>query len=143
MQYERKENRNPKYFKAGLHEATIHKVKLTLSKKKNEMFQIQLQGEQGEFGIYFLVFGTDYTKDALNRILSSIEDTMGDIPDMDFDYNQETANFLEGKTVYIEVVQEKYKGRLQYKVNDFLTLAEFEGNYDEDSPYDEIEDEEE
>ena len=83
--------------------------------------------ENGEKGYYFLTFGNDYTEDNLNYLLTSIEDHGYSIPDMNFWFNRETADFLEGKEIYFNVEDEKINGKTMYNIKRILLLSEFEG----------------
>ena len=129
MKYERPIERSngPKQFDVGTHAAIITRVvNLYTKKKKQPMFMIHLEGANKESGVAFLIFGNDYTKETLSFILASIEDNGVDIPDISYGYNVETAAFLTGKDVYIEVIEREEKGEIKRSVDKFLTMNEFE-----------------
>jgi len=115
-----------KNFELGRHSAVIKKVKLTKTTTDKDKFTIIVKGKEGESGIYNLVFGTDFSEINLNYILASIEDNGYEIPGLDFGYNQETAQFLEGKTVYIRVGLSEWNGEEKPTVTEFLNEEEFE-----------------
>lgn len=112
-------------FPVGKHQAKIANVQMTESKNENEMFKITVSNEYYQ-GFYYLTFDTAYTEDNLNYILMSIEDNGEEIPDIDFGYTYETAQFLEGKSVYIEVEEEYFQKRKRTKISSFLSLDEYE-----------------
>ncbi|SJZ45373.1 hypothetical protein SAMN02745116_00363 [Pilibacter termitis] len=126
-------------FALGTHQATIKNVKLTETKKGVPMFSMLVAGGNNQSGFYNLVFETDYTEENLGFILASIEDNGVDIPDIEFGYTEETANFLKGKSVYVEVKEEIYKENIRNVIAAFLDQAEFEGDED-DLPYEEEDD---
>jgi hypothetical protein len=135
MKYQRPNNTRKEYteFEAGKHQAIIQKVTMTKTKKGNDMFRLRIAGKNGESGFYNLVFDTEFVEENLGFILASIEDNGEDIPDLDFDYNSETANFLEKKEVYISVAEEEYQGKIRGKIKAFLVEETFED--EEDYPY--------
>lgn len=135
MKFDRKTSRSNsssqenkiKFFKPGKNEGTIKSVELKQNKNKDNMFQMVIEGENGEKGYYFLTFGNDYTEDNLNYLLTSIEDHGYSIPDMNFWFNRETADFLEEKEIYFNVEDEKINGKTMYNIKRILLLSEFEG----------------
>lgn len=115
-------------FPKGKHIAKIVAAKLDLSKDKSRrMITLRLIGRLNEVAYYNLAFGTTLTEDQLGFMLASIEDNGVTIPELDYGYNEDTVGFLQGKKVYIDVVEQKYKGRVQGKIHRFLTKAEFDG----------------
>lgn len=128
MKYERpaKRDEGPKIFELGSHAATIKKVEKKTSKSGNQMFMLKLEGTQKEQGVFFLVFGNDYTAPNLNYILASIEDNGIEIPEIVYGHNKATFEFLENKEVYINVTDELNQGELKRTIKTFLTLDEFE-----------------
>ena len=46
---------------------------------------------------------------------------------MNFWFNRETADFLEGKEIYFNVEDEKINGKTMYNIKRILLLSEFEG----------------
>lgn len=114
MKFDRIERSKVQYFPVGKHQAKITNVQMTESRNENEMFKITVSDGQYQ-GFYYLTFNTAYTGDNLNFILMSIEDTGEEIPDMDFGYTYETAQFLEGKSVYIEVEEEYFQNKKEQK----------------------------
>lgn len=125
MKFDRIERSKVQYFPVGKHQAKITNVQMTESRNENEMFKITVSDGQYQ-GFYYLTFNTAYTGDNLNFILMSIEDTGEEIPDMDFGYTYETAQFLEGKSVYIEVEEEYFQNKKRTKISSFLSLDEYE-----------------
>lgn len=120
-------NRNEKKdFSIGVHEAEIKFVKMKQSSKGNDMFLMLLKGTSGETAFFNLTFGNDFTEENRNYLLASIEDHGVDIPNLAFDYSQETADFLKGKMVYILVEEKEFKGELQHTVTTFFTQEEYE-----------------
>ena len=120
-------NRNEKKeFDLGVHEAEIKFVKMKQSSKGNDMFSMLLKGEEGETAFFNFVFGNDFTKENMDYLLASIEDHGVDIPDLAFDYSQETADFLKGQTVYLLVEEKEFKGEVQHAVTTFFTQEEYE-----------------
>lgn len=115
-----------KNFELGRHSAVIKKVKLAKTTTEKDKFTIIVKGREGESGIYNLVFGTDFSEINLNYILASIEDNGYAIPELDFDYNEPTAKFLEGKSVYIRVGLSDWSGEEQPEITEFLNEEEFE-----------------
>lgn len=115
-----------KNFELGRHSAIIKKVKLAKTTTEKDKFTIIVKGKEGESGIYNLVFGTDFSEINLNYILASIEDNGYAIPELDFDYNEPTAKFLEGKSVYIRVGLSDWSGEEQPEITEFLNEEEFE-----------------
>ena len=109
-------------FAPGIHEAVIEKVVMQKSKKGADMFMIFVSGTKGESSLSFL----DFAEENLGYILSSIEDNGYEIPDIDFDYNKETAGFLTGKEVYIKVKEGEYNGEIQYSIDRFLSQEEYD-----------------
>lgn len=122
---ERKKRNKIQYFPVGKHQAKIIDVQMSESKNENEMFKITVSDGQYQ-GAYYLTFNTVYTKENLSFILMSIEDNGEEIPDIDFGYNYETAQFLEGKSVYIEVEEEFFQKKKLTKISSFLLLDEYE-----------------
>lgn len=122
---ERKKRNKIQYFPVGRHQAKIIDVQMSESKNENEMFKITVSDGQYQ-GAYYLTFNTVYTKENLSFILMSIEDNGEEIPDIDFGYNYETAQFLEGKSVYIEVEEEFFQKKKLTKISSFLLLDEYE-----------------
>ena len=90
-----------KPFSEGVHQATISNVINKKSKKGSDMFQIDLEGEQGEQGSYWLTFGLDWSEANLQRVLASIEDNNQVIAPIDYGHNRDTLGFLKGKRVFI------------------------------------------
>ena len=131
MKFNRIEKNKIQYFPVGKHQAKITNVQMTESKNENEMFKITVSDGQYQ-GFYYLTFNTAYTEDNLNFILMSIEDTGEEIPDIDFGYNYETVQFLEGKSVYIEVEEEIFQQKKRTKISSFLSLDEYEDEYEDD-----------
>lgn len=121
MRYTKPEkNREEKIpFAPGIHEAKIEKVVMQKSKKGKDMFMIFVVGSKGESSLSFLTFGNDFTEESLGYILSSIEDNGCDIPDIDFDYNKVTADFLTDKEVYVKIKESEYNGEIQYSIESF------------------------
>ena len=115
-----------KNFELGRHAAVIKKVKLAKTTTDKDKFTIIVKGKDGESGIFNLVFGTDFSEISLNYILASIEDNGYEIPMIDFDYNEETASFLEGKSVYIRVALADWGGEEVNAITEFLNEEEFE-----------------
>ena len=113
-------------FELGRHSAVIKKVKLAKTTTVKDKFTIIVKGKEGESGSYNLVFGTDFSETNLNYILASIEDNGYEIPMLDFDYNEPTAKFLEGKSVYIRVGLSDWSGEKQPEITEFLNEKEFE-----------------
>lgn len=128
MRYKKPDrNREEKIpFAPGIHEAVIEKVVMQKSKKGADMFMIFVKGSRGESSLSFLTFGNDFTEESLGYILSSIEDNGCVIPDIDFDYNKETADFLTDKEVYIKVKEGEYNGEIQYSIDRFLSQEEYD-----------------
>ncbi|WP_242359025.1 type III secretion system protein PrgE [Lactococcus petauri] len=128
MRYKRPTgNRNEKKeFALGVHEAEIKFVKMKQSSKGNDVFLMLLKGEEGETAFFNFTFGKDFTEENMNYLLASIEDHGVDIPDLAFDYSQETADFLKGQTVYILVEEKEFKGEVQHAVSAFFTQEEYE-----------------
>ena len=122
---ERKKRNKIQYFPVGKYQAKIIDVQMSESKNENEMFKITVSDGQYQ-GAYYLTFNTVYTKENLSFILMSIEDNGEEIPDIDFGYNYETAQFLEGKSVYIEVEEEFFQKKKLTKISSFLLLDEYE-----------------
>jgi len=115
-------------FPKGKHIAKIVVAKLDLSKEKNRrMITLRVTGQLNEVAYYNLPFGTTLTEDQLGFLLASIEDNGISIPELDYGYNEETIVFLKGKQVFIDIVEQKYKGKVQGKISRFLTQAEFDG----------------
>ena len=136
MKYNRPtERRTYQDFETGMHEATIQKVTASKTRENKDMMVLRLAGSNDESGFYNLAFGNDYTEENLSFILTSIEDNGIEIPDIDFDYNQATANFLTGKPVYILVEPKTYQGETRQNITAFLTLAEFEGVEEDDETF--------
>ena len=125
MKFDRIERSKVQYFPVGKYQAKISNVQMTESKNENKMFKITVSSLYYQ-GFYYLTFDTAYTEDNLNYILMSIEDNGEEIPDIDFGYTYETAQFLEGKSVYIEVEEEVFQKRKRTKVSTFLSLDEYE-----------------
>lgn len=125
MKFDRIERSKVQYFPVGKHQAKISNVQMTESKNENKMFKITVSSLYYQ-GFYYLTFDTAYTEDNLNYLLMSIEDNGEKIPDIDFGYTYETAQFLEGKSVYIEVEEEYFKNRKRTKISSFLSLDEYE-----------------
>lgn len=125
MKFNRIERNKVQNFPVGKHQAKITNVQMTESKNENEMFKITVSDGQYQ-GVYYLTFNTAYTMDNLSFILMSIEDTGEEIPDIDFGYTYETAQFLEGKSVYIEVEEEYFQNKKRTKISSFLSLDEYE-----------------
>ncbi len=123
-------------FSLGTHQAKIESVINKPSKKGSKMFRLNLVGNNGEKGMYFLVFGNDYTEKNLTYILVSIEDNGVDIPDMKFGHNRSTLEFLEGKDVYIRVEEKPFNGEVKPTVTEFLALDEFEESEVSDDSFD-------
>lgn len=113
-------------FREGCHVATIKQAILDQTKDGKPKIKILVVGSEGESGLYHLTFGNEYTEINFNYLLSSIEDNGVDIPDIDFDYNQETTEFLKGKEVYIEVCEEEYNGEIYGRVAGFLRQEDFD-----------------
>lgn len=128
MKYQKpKANREEKIpFSPGIHEAKIEKVIMKKSKKDADMFMIFVSGPKGESTLFFLTFGNDFTEENLGYILSSIEDNGVEIPDIDYNYNHQTAEFLSGKDVYIKVKESEYNGELQFSIDRFLSQTEYD-----------------
>ncbi len=91
------------------------------------MITLRVTGQLNEVAYYNLPFGTTLTEDQLGFLLASIEDNGISIPELDYGYNEETIVFLKGKQVFIDIVEQKYKGKVQGKISRFLTQAEFDG----------------
>lgn len=130
MKYTRPQKRNVETvpFPKGKHLAKIVAAKFDLSKDKNRrMITLRLIGQLNEVAYYNLLFGTTLTEDQLGFLLASIEDNGVTIPELDYGYNEDTITFLKGKKVFIDVVEQKYKGKIQGKINRFLTKSEFDG----------------
>lgn len=125
MKFNRIERNKVQNFPVGKHQAKITNVQMTESKNENEMFKITVSDGQYQ-GVYYLTFNTAYTMGNLSFILMSIEDTGEEIPDIDFGYTYETAQFLEGKSVYIEVEEEYFQNKKRTKISSFLSLDEYE-----------------
>ena len=125
MKFDRIERSKVQYFPVGKHQAKITNVQMTESRNENEMFKITVSDGQYQC-FYYLTFNTAYTEDNLNFILMSIEDTGEEIPDIDFGYTYETAQFLEGKSVYIEVEEDSFQKKKRTKISSFLSLDEYE-----------------
>lgn len=125
MKFNRIERSKVQYFPVGKHQAKIMNVQMTESKNENKIFKITVSNGYYQ-GFYYLTFDTTYTEDNLNYILMSIEDNGEEIPDIDFRYTYETAQFLEGKSVYIEVEEEYFQKKKRTKVSAFLSLDEYE-----------------
>ena len=125
MKFDRIERSKVQYFPVGKHQAKITNVQMTESRNENEMFKITVSDGQYQ-GFYYLTFNTAYTEDNLNFILMSIEDTGEEIPDIDFGYTYETAQFLKGKSVYIEVEEDSFQKKKRTKISSFLSLDEYE-----------------
>lgn len=136
MKFNRIERNKVQNFPVGKHQAKITNVQMTESKNKNEMFKITVSDGQYQ-GVYYLTFNTAYTMGNLNFILMSIQDTGEEIPDIDFGYNYETVQFLEGKSVYIEVEEDFFQQKKRTKISSFLSLDEYE---DSDSLFEEDDD---
>lgn len=128
MKYKKPEkNREEKIpFTPGIHEAKIEKVIMQKSKKGADMFMMFVSGSKDESSLYFLTFGNDFAEENLGYILSSIEDNDCEIPDIDYDYNKETADFLTDKEVYIKVKESEYKGEVQFSIDKFLSQEEYD-----------------
>ncbi|MCW2281201.1 hypothetical protein [Lactococcus lactis] len=115
-----------KNFELGRHSAVIKKVKLAKTTTDKDKFIIIVKGKEGESGLYHLTFDTDFSELNMNYILASIEDNGYDIPKLDFGYNEETASFLEGKSVYIRVALSDWGGEEKPTLTEFLNEEEFE-----------------
>lgn len=115
-----------KNFELGRHVAVIKKVKFAKTKTDKAKFIIIVKGKEGQSGLYNLVFDTDFSELNMNYILASIEDNGYDIPKLDFGYNEETASFLEGKSVYIRVALSDWGGEEKPTLTEFLNEEEFE-----------------
>ena len=130
MKFERKNSRQSiLYLKEGKHDVTIISCEMTKSKKDSDMFKMVLEGQNGKRAYYF---GTDYTEDNLQYLLTSIQDHGYDIPDLDFGYNKETVQFLEDKKIYVEIDSELDGKQKRYRVSKILTLSEYEDSYDDE-----------
>ena len=137
MKFERKSSRQSvPYLKEGKHDVAIISCEMTKSKKDSDMFKMVLEGENGERAYYYLTFGTDYTEDNLQYLLTSIQDHGYDIPDLDFGYNKETVQFLEDKEIYIEINSELEGKQKIYRVSKILTLSEYEDSYEDEESND-------
>lgn len=121
-------------FEPGSYEAVIKNVYLEKTKTKKKKLVLQIAGDEGQIGYYHLVFDTPYTENNMNCILALIEDNGEEIPDMDFDYNQKTADFLKEKAVYILVEEEDWQGEVKPAITSFLQEEEYldEQGYTED-----------
>lgn len=115
-----------KNFEVGVYPAAIKKVKLAKTKADKPKFTIIVNGKNEESGLYNLVFGNEFTEKNFNYLLASIEDNGTEIPDIDFDYNEETVKFLTGKNVYIRVELSDWNGELVPTITEFLNEEEFE-----------------
>jgi prgE len=139
MKFERKSPRDSiPFLKEGKHDVTIQKVELTKSKRDSEMLKMIFVGQNGERAYYYLVFGTEYTEDYLQYLLTSIEDHGYDIPDLDFGYNKETAEFLVDKEIYINITAELDGKQKRYRVSKILTLSEYENSYEDEESNDDF-----
>lgn len=118
MKFNRIERNKIQYFPVGKHQSKIIDVQMTESKNENKMFKITVSDGRYQ-GVYYLTFNTAYTMDNLSFILMSIEDTGEEIPDIDFGYNYETVQFLEGKSVYIEVEEDFFNRKNEQKFHRF------------------------
>jgi len=111
MQYSRqnlKDLGTPR-FEAGVYQAQI--INILSGKTKNgmkDMFTFEIEGANGERGNFWMVFGTEYVEDSLTRLIASIEDNGNTVPGIDFDYNRQTQEYLAGKNVFINVVDDTY-----------------------------------
>lgn len=127
-------NRNEKKdFSIGVHEAEIKFVKMKQSTKGNDMFSMLIKGSSDETAFFNLTFGNDFTEESMNYLIASIEDHGVEIPDLDFDYSQETVDFLKGKSVYILVEEKEYNGQMQNQITAFFTQQEYEAYFDDES----------
>jgi hypothetical protein len=123
-------------FPEGKHVAIIAAAKMDLSKEKGTpMIKLRIAGHTNEVAFYYLAFGNKMTEDNLGFLLASIEDNGVVIPDLDFGYNQKTVDFLIHKQVFIEVVNEKYKGKVRGNISRFLTKAEFTNGEVDSRPF--------
>ncbi|GAK31327.1 hypothetical protein WOSG25_090240 [Weissella oryzae SG25] len=128
MRYSRPTERRTKAidFPAGYHDVRIADVTATTAKnKETQMFVLKLIGSLSEVGYYNLTFGNSMTDENIGFILASIEDHGVEIPDIDFAYNRQTVDFLNGKQAYIKVTTERYRGTDKGRVDEFVTAAEF------------------
>ena len=65
-------------------------------------------------------------------VLTSIKHNGFDIPEeIDWDYNQETADFIKDKDVYIQVKNETYQGVTRAKVKKILNQDEFDSFFED------------
>lgn len=136
MKFERKSARpKPNFLQEGKHNVMIVSCEMTTSKKGSEMLKLVLEDSQSGKGYYYLVFGTDYTEDNLQYLLTSIEDHGYDIPEMDFGYNQETVDFLKDKEIYVEITADTKGTQKRYSVSRILTLLEYDDSYEEDDDF--------
>ena len=118
MKFERKGARpKPNFLKEGKHDVTIISCEMTKSKKGSQMLKLILENNQSGRGYYYLVFGTDYTEDYLQYLLTSVEDHGYDIPEVDFGY-VEIDSDTEGK-------------QKRYFVSRILTLSEYDDSFDD------------
>ncbi|MGM0282865.1 MULTISPECIES: single-stranded DNA-binding protein [unclassified Enterococcus] len=126
-----------KNFSEGVHRARITNVVNKKSKSGKDMFQIDLEGEQGEQGSYWLTFGLDWSDANLNRLLASIEDNNQTIAPLDYGFNQNTLGFLKNKRVFIMAKAKtgtyidkngEEKQSIGTDIKNFLTKEEFSKN---------------
>ncbi|WP_314354392.1 hypothetical protein [uncultured Granulicatella sp.] len=132
MKFERKGARpKPNFLKEGKHDVTIISCEMTKSKKGSQMLKLILENNQSGRGYYYLVFGTDYTEDYLQYLLTSVEDHGYDIPEVDFGYNKETVDFLKDKEIYVEIDSDTEGKQKRYFVSRILTLSEYDDSFDD------------
>lgn len=133
---EKTEQRATEYvdFAEGPHEAKIARAKLSHSKdSKVEMIVLRIVGEDGESGFFNIVFGDEFGVEQLMFVLTSIKHNGFDIPEeIDWDYNQETVDFLKGKDVYIYVKNEVYQGKTSGKIKRVLNQDEYDSFFEEE-----------
>lgn len=131
---EKTEQRSTEYldFAEGPHEAKIARAKLTQTKEKKPKLALLIVGEDGESGFFNIVFGDEFGEEQLMFVLTSIKHNGFDIPEeIDWDYNQETADFLKDKDVYIEVKNEVYQGITSGKIKRILNQDEYDSFFEE------------
>lgn len=137
MKFEAKtEQRSTEYkdFPEGVHEATIARAQMTRTNDgMRNMIKLRITGENEESGFYNITFGDEMGEEQLMFVLTSIMNNGFDIPEeIDYDYNQETVDFLKNKPVYIEVKNKIYMGKTRGNITRVLNQEEFDALYEDE-----------
>ena len=121
-----------KDFQEGAQEAVIARAQLTQTNDgTRDMLKLRLTGDEGESGFYNITFGDELGVEQLMFTLTSIMENGFEIPeDIDWGYNTETAEFLKGKPVYVEVKNKTFKGQTRGNITRILNQEEFDAFYE-------------